>query len=83
VGYGLGSAFRGQGYATEAVRALLDHGLRVVGLRRIWAVTDRENVGSARLMRRVGMVTAANPDREAVWPGVVGLLEPPAQPLPG
>ena len=45
----------GKGYATEAATAVLDHGLRVLGLRRIIAVVAPENTGSWRVIEKAGM----------------------------
>jgi len=45
----------GRGYATEAVRALLDAAFGVYGLRRVVARIDAENTASARLAERLGM----------------------------
>ena len=44
-----------KGYATEAVIAVLAHGLGPVGLDRIMAVAMRENIGSWRVMEKAGM----------------------------
>jgi ribosomal-protein-alanine N-acetyltransferase len=44
-----------RGYATEAVVAVLGHGLGSVGLERVMAVALPENVGSWRVMERAGM----------------------------
>jgi RimJ/RimL family protein N-acetyltransferase len=54
-GYSYASAYWRQGYATEAARALLDVGFRALGLHRIWAECDPENVGSWGVMTRLGM----------------------------
>ena len=45
----------GHGYATEAVRALLQLAFGQLDLHRVWGDCDPRNVGSARLMERVGM----------------------------
>jgi RimJ/RimL family protein N-acetyltransferase len=45
----------GRGYATEAVRALVDAAFRQLGVRRVVARIDAENDASARLAERVGM----------------------------
>ena len=45
----------GQGYATEAARAVLDFGFADLGLRRIYATCRRENVGSSRVLEKIGM----------------------------
>jgi RimJ/RimL family protein N-acetyltransferase len=44
-----------KGYAAEAVIAVLVHGFGPVGLESIMAVTVPENVGSWRVMEKVGM----------------------------
>jgi RimJ/RimL family protein N-acetyltransferase len=75
IGYALSSRHRGRGYAAEAVRAFLDHAFGVLKVGRVFAVTDRANNDSLRLMQRVGMCTARNPDAEVVYPGVVGVIE--------
>jgi RimJ/RimL family protein N-acetyltransferase len=75
VGYALGSAHRGRGYATEALEALIDHAFGVLGVRRLVAGTGRENAGSIALLQRVGMRTFPNP--RAGWPEVIGVLEKP------
>ncbi len=45
---------------------------------RIFAITDRANTDSLRLMQRVGMRTVRNPDPTVAYPGVVGVIENPA-----
>lgn len=45
----------GRGYATEAVRALVDAAFGIYGVRRVVARIDAENTASARLAERVGM----------------------------
>jgi [ribosomal protein S5]-alanine N-acetyltransferase len=49
------SASWSKGYATEAVIAVLAHGLGPVGLDRIMAVAMPENIGSWRVMEKAGM----------------------------
>jgi RimJ/RimL family protein N-acetyltransferase len=44
----------GRGYATEAVRAVLDRLFRVQGVRRVSAECDVRNLPSARLLGRLG-----------------------------
>ncbi|WP_367140998.1 MULTISPECIES: GNAT family N-acetyltransferase [Streptomyces] len=53
LGYTLTPALHGQGYATEAVRAVLGH-LFHHGLHRVSAECDARNAPSARLLERVG-----------------------------
>jgi RimJ/RimL family protein N-acetyltransferase len=54
IGYGLGRPAWGHGYATEAVRPLVDFGFRELGLRRIGAIIDPRNGPSARVLQRLG-----------------------------
>jgi [ribosomal protein S5]-alanine N-acetyltransferase len=44
-----------KGYATEAAIAVLEHGLGAIGLDRIMGVVVPENVGSWRVLERIGM----------------------------
>jgi len=55
LGYVLAQKFWGQGYMTEAVKALVDWALKQDGIYRVWAVCDIENAGSARVMEKAGM----------------------------
>jgi ribosomal-protein-alanine N-acetyltransferase len=55
VGWGLGVEYRGQGYATEAARAMMEYGFHSLGLHRIHADTNSNNLRSWRIMERLGM----------------------------
>jgi ribosomal-protein-alanine N-acetyltransferase len=55
IGYSLDRAYWGQGYTTEAVRALIGFGFRELGLARIVAGCHPENIGSRRVMEKAGM----------------------------
>ncbi|MEM8742822.1 MAG: GNAT family N-acetyltransferase [Pseudomonadota bacterium] len=52
----------GQGYASEAARAWLDHGFKALGLTEIVAFTALSNTRSAAVMSRIGMTRAADDD---------------------
>ena len=45
----------GQGYAGEAVRAVIDHALNGLGLTRVVAETQAANAASRRMLERVGL----------------------------
>ena len=55
----------GQGYGTEAAEAVLEHGLRTLKLPVLFAAAFPENVGSVRIMQKIGM----RPDSFADWEG--------------
>jgi ribosomal-protein-alanine N-acetyltransferase len=55
MGWALGVEYRGQGYATEAARALMDYGFNSLGLHRIHADTSTDNLASWKMMERLGM----------------------------
>jgi RimJ/RimL family protein N-acetyltransferase len=54
IGYSLGSAHQGQGYATEAVAALLDFVFERLGKHRAIAAMDTRNHRSVALVERLG-----------------------------
>jgi len=54
IGYWLGEPFWGRGIATQAVRAITDHALRVHGLNRLYAYVFEWNPASARVLLKAG-----------------------------
>ena len=79
IGYALSSVFQGKGYATEAVKAIVDYAFVELKVERIFAGTNRSNKGSMNLMKRIGMRVSGNPEHpEMDWPngpGVAGVIE--------
>lgn len=55
LGYRLHRQAWGQGYGFEGARALADHGVRQLGLPAIHADTMAVNLGSRRIMEKLGM----------------------------
>lgn len=55
VAYALARQYWNSGYTTEAVRAVIAFGYRVMRLNRIEARCDIPNIGSARVMEKAGM----------------------------
>ena len=55
LGYTLARDAWGQGYATEAAAALLDFGFAGLGLHKISATCDPANIGSVRVLEKIGM----------------------------
>jgi len=54
-GYSLNSAYWRRGFATEASAALIDVGFKTLGLHRIWAECDVQNVASWGVMDKLRM----------------------------
>ena len=55
LGYWLGVDFWGQGYATEAARAIVQYGFETLGLHRIEAGHYPRNPASGRVLEKIGM----------------------------
>jgi RimJ/RimL family protein N-acetyltransferase/protein tyrosine phosphatase (PTP) superfamily phosphohydrolase (DUF442 family) len=55
IGYVLNRRYWKRGIVTEAARRMLDFGFGVLGLHRIVATADTRNVGSLRVMEKIGM----------------------------
>ena len=55
LGYWVGKPFWDQGYATEAVKGMLRHGLDELGLDRVYAAHFTRNPAAGRVMHKAGM----------------------------
>ncbi len=55
IGYILNRKHWGNGYATEAAKALTRYGFNELDLHRVYATCDPENVASRRVLEKVGM----------------------------
>ncbi len=55
LGYTINPGFQKHGYATEAVKALIEFGFKDLNLKVIWATCDNENIASYRVMEKLGM----------------------------
>ncbi|MBK7705806.1 MAG: GNAT family N-acetyltransferase [Acidobacteria bacterium] len=55
VGYAVAKRFWRRGYAVEAALRLLEYGFEVLGLEKIVAVAREQNLGSRRVMEKIGM----------------------------
>ena len=66
IGYELNPDEWGQGFATEAATAIVRFGFEELGLHRIWAECNAENLGSVRVLTKLGMRREAH-FREQQW----------------
>jgi RimJ/RimL family protein N-acetyltransferase len=55
IGYVLTRRYWGRGYVTEAAKAVVDWAGSLDSIFRVWAICDLENIGSARVLEKVGM----------------------------
>lgn len=55
IGYELHPDYWGQGYASEAARAILRFGFADLALHRVWAECVADNVASARVLEKLGL----------------------------
>lgn len=70
LGYVLARPFWGQGYMTEAVKGIIAWALRQKEIYRVWAVSDVDNVASARVMEKAGMQREGILRRWSVHPNI-------------
>ena len=56
IGYQLGRAWWGNGYTTEALCALIDYCFDDIGLNRLWADHNSQNIASGRVLLKAGML---------------------------
>jgi RimJ/RimL family protein N-acetyltransferase len=69
LGYWIGRAYRGQGHATTAVRAALQHAFAVAGLKRVFALPLATNAPSRRVLEKAGFRLLGLQPAEARWAG--------------
>ncbi|WP_346940172.1 GNAT family N-acetyltransferase [uncultured Clostridium sp.] len=58
--YGLSSEYWGQGLATEAAMAMINYGFDTIGLKRIIAVVNPDNIASKKVIEKIGMKFKGN-----------------------
>jgi len=86
LGYCLGDAAWGYGYATEAARSVLQWAFDTLDLNRVQAETDTRNAASARVLEKLGFVREGTLREDCVVNGevsdswVYGLLRRQWQP---
>ncbi|MCZ6465194.1 MAG: GNAT family N-acetyltransferase [Proteobacteria bacterium] len=66
LGFSFGRDHQGQGYASEAVRCVLDYGFGELGLHRVCSYTDLRNRRAQRLLERLGFRREAEL-QDSIW----------------
>jgi ribosomal-protein-alanine N-acetyltransferase len=67
IGYGIAKSRRRQGYAVEAVTAVIDWLFEDAGAETILAGCDARNIASVRTLRRLGFWLDSNPGQTFWW----------------
>ena len=55
IGYCYNKQYLGNGYASEAAKAIIEYGFENLNLHRIYATCDPNNVGSSKVLEKIGM----------------------------
>jgi [ribosomal protein S5]-alanine N-acetyltransferase len=71
MGYCLSEAAWGQGYATEAARAVLTWGFETLDLNRVQAQVDTRNAASAHVLEKLGFVREGTLREDCIVNGTV------------
>jgi len=70
VGYGLARPYWGKGYMTEVLRTVIDWAFTQPDIFRVQAFCDVDNLGSARVMEKAGMVCEGTLRRYVLHPNI-------------
>jgi RimJ/RimL family protein N-acetyltransferase len=55
IGYAFLPQFRSMGYGYESAFAVKNYGMNVLGLKRLLAVTNQDNIGSIKALEKIGL----------------------------
>lgn len=69
VRFAINPQFRGEGYCTEAMRAVLDVAFGELGFHRVFARCGAKNRGTAQMLKRLGMRLEAHYREHALFQG--------------
>ncbi|WP_340153403.1 GNAT family N-acetyltransferase [uncultured Marivirga sp.] len=56
IGYGILEQFEGKGYATAAAQKMVELALNTYGLNKVYAITNDENLGSCKVLEKLGFI---------------------------
>lgn len=48
--------YRGQGYMTAAIQLAIDFGIKEIGLKRVWAITTKQNYKAIKLLENLNFI---------------------------
>lgn len=67
IGYGLLPAYLNQGFATEAVQALIEWAFKQTEVKAVLAKTESTNQGSIRVLEKAELIQIGSDDRYIMW----------------
>jgi [ribosomal protein S5]-alanine N-acetyltransferase len=67
IGYSIVPSYQQQGYASEAARAMVDWAFCQPGVQKVTAGCDVDNIGSKRVLEKIGMQLIESRDDVLVW----------------
>lgn len=67
LGYGINSAYRNQGYMTEAAESLCHWAIKQPGVTSVIAETDKDNPASQRVCAKSGMIQSGETASTILW----------------
>ena len=70
IGFLLNRRYWGNGYTTEAARAVIGWLLSIPGMREVWATCDVENLASARVLEKAGLSSQGILDHGIIRPNI-------------
>lgn len=78
IGWTIGKAHWGKGIATEAARAVIEHGFRRLGVPAIFALVHRDNAASLRVAQKLGFIDVGEEEHHRAPHRVLVLLPDPS-----
>jgi ribosomal-protein-alanine N-acetyltransferase len=78
VAYTIASEYWGQGLATEAALAILNHGFEKLHLARMVSLIEPENIASQRVAEKIGMAFEKRVDEGEYTPFLIYSIKRPA-----
>ncbi|PCJ48664.1 MAG: GNAT family N-acetyltransferase [Gammaproteobacteria bacterium] len=60
IGFAILTKFQGNGYVTEAAKAVKNYAFKTLGINRLVGITDKQNVASSRVLEKIGLVFEKN-----------------------
>jgi len=67
IDYGLLPAYLNQGFATEAVQALIEWAFKQTEVTGVFAKTESTNQASIRVLEKAGLIQVGKDDRYIMW----------------